>query len=56
MHTPTLALPSSAAETDRWIAASASIYDEWVADMDKRGLNGRQLLQDARDLLAKYKK
>jgi len=46
----------SAAETDRWIAASAPIYDEWVADMDKRGLNGKQLLKDARDLLAKYKK
>jgi len=46
----------SAAETDKWIAASASIYDEWVADMDKRGLNGKQMLQDARELLAKYKK
>jgi len=46
----------SAAETDRWIAASTSIYDEWMADMDKRGLNGKQMLQDARDLLAKYRK
>jgi TRAP-type C4-dicarboxylate transport system substrate-binding protein len=31
----------SAAETDNWIKASAPIYDEWVADMDKRGLNGK---------------
>ena len=46
----------SAAETDKWIAASAGIYDEWVADMDKRGLPGKQMLQDARDLLAKYRK
>ena len=46
----------SAAETDNWIKASAPIYDEWVADMDKRGLNGKALLQDARDLLAKYRK
>ncbi|MBL8326245.1 MAG: TRAP transporter substrate-binding protein [Rubrivivax sp.] len=46
----------SAAETDRWIAASASIYDEWVADMDRRGLAGKQMLQDARDLLAKHRK
>ncbi len=46
----------SAAETDVWIKASAPIYDEWVAAMDKRGQNGRQLLQDARDLLAKYRK
>jgi len=46
----------SAAETDKWIAASTSVYDEWVADMDKRGLNGKQMLQDARELLVKYRK
>jgi TRAP-type C4-dicarboxylate transport system substrate-binding protein len=46
----------SAAETDNWIKASAPIYDEWVADMDKRGANGKQMLQDARDLLAKHRK
>jgi len=45
----------SAAETDNWIKASASIYDEWVVDMDKRGLPGKQMLQEARDLLAKYR-
>ena len=38
-----------------WIKASAPIYDEWVADMDKRGLPGKLLLQDARDLLLKYR-
>ncbi len=27
-----------------------------AADTDKRGLPGKQMLQDARDLLAKYKK
>ena len=46
----------SAAETDNWIKASAPIYDEWVADLDRRGQNGKALLQDARDLLAKYRK
>jgi TRAP-type transport system periplasmic protein len=46
----------SAAETDNWIKASASVYDEWVADMDKRGYNGKALLQEARDLLAKHGK
>ncbi|MBI5720352.1 MAG: TRAP transporter substrate-binding protein [Burkholderiales bacterium] len=46
----------SAAETDKWIKASAPIYDEWVADMDKRGLPGKQMLQDARELLTKYRK
>jgi TRAP-type C4-dicarboxylate transport system substrate-binding protein len=46
----------SAAETDNWIKASAPLYDEWVADMDKRSLPGKQMLQDARDLLVKYRK
>ncbi len=45
-----------ASELDNWIQASASLYDEWVADMDKRGANGKQLLQDARELLVKYRK
>ena len=46
----------SPAETDRWIAVSAGIVDEWVADMDKRGLPGRQMLQDARELLTRHRK
>jgi len=44
------------AETDRWIKVSAPLYDEWVADMDKKGLPGKQMLQDARDLIVKYSK
>ena len=43
-----------ASELENWIAASASLYDEWVADIDKRGASGKALLQDARDLLEKY--
>jgi TRAP-type C4-dicarboxylate transport system substrate-binding protein len=43
-------------ELDGWVKASAGLYDEWVANMDKAGLPGKQMLQDARDLLAKYKK
>lgn len=46
----------SAAETDRWIKASQPLFDEWVADMDKKGLPGRQMLQDARDMIAKHAK
>lgn len=46
----------SAEETDRWIKASESIKDEWVAELDKRGANGKQLLKDATDLLVKYRK
>jgi len=45
-----------AAEVDLWIKASHPLYDEWVADMDKRGLPGKQMLKDAQDLLVKYKK
>ena len=46
----------SANETDRWIKASQPLYDEWVADMDKKGLPGKQMLQDARDMIAKHSK
>ena len=44
------------AELDGWVKASAGLYDEWTANMDKAGMNGRQMLQDARELLAKHKK
>ena len=44
-----------AAELDNWVKASAPLYDDWVADMDKRGLNGKALLDEARSLLTKYK-
>jgi TRAP-type C4-dicarboxylate transport system substrate-binding protein len=46
----------SQAETDRWIKAVGASYDDWTADMDKRGLNGKAMLQDARDLLKKHTK
>jgi TRAP-type C4-dicarboxylate transport system substrate-binding protein len=46
----------SAAETDNWIKQAAPLYDEWVDDMNKRNLPGKQMLQDARDLLVKHKK
>ncbi len=44
------------AETDKFIKASAPLYEQWVEDMNKRGLPGQQMLDDARALLAKYKK
>ena len=44
----------SSAETDRWMQVSAPLYDEWVSDMDKKGLPGKQMLQDAQDLIKKY--
>ncbi|EHR70414.1 TRAP-type C4-dicarboxylate transport system, periplasmic component [Burkholderiales bacterium JOSHI_001] len=45
-----------ATELDHWIKASAPLYDDFVADMDKKGMPGKQMLQDARDLLVKYRK
>jgi len=45
-----------ASELDNWVKASAPLYDEWVADMDKRGNNGKAMLGEARELLVKYKK
>jgi TRAP-type C4-dicarboxylate transport system substrate-binding protein len=45
----------TAAQREEFIKLSASIDDEWVADMDKRGFKGAQLLSTARSLIAKYK-
>jgi TRAP-type C4-dicarboxylate transport system substrate-binding protein len=45
-----------ASELDNWVKASAPLYDDFTADMDKKGLPGKQMLQDARELLVKYKK
>lgn len=42
------------AEAQNWIKASQPMHDAWVSDMDKRGLPGKQMLQDAKDLLQKY--
>jgi uncharacterized protein (DUF1810 family) len=42
-------------ETERWVKASAPIYEEWIDEMNKRGKNGVALLKDARELLAKHK-
>jgi TRAP-type transport system periplasmic protein len=43
------------AELDNWVKASAPLYEAWVADVDSKGLPGKQMLQEARDLIAKYK-
>ena len=42
-----------ASELDNWIKASAPLADEWVANMDKLGMPGKAMLQDAKDLLKK---
>ena len=45
-----------ASELQNWVQASQPLYRDFVGDMDKKGLPGQQMLQDARDLLQKYKK
>ncbi len=43
-------------EAQEFIKVSQAIDDEWVADMTKRGFDGKKLLQTARDLIAKHSK
>ena len=43
-----------AAATEEWRALSQPIYDEWVADMDKRGIDGQALIDEAKMLIDKY--
>lgn len=46
----------SAAEAQEFRRRSRAIEVEWVADMDKRGFNGRKLLDTARSLIDKHTK
>jgi TRAP-type C4-dicarboxylate transport system substrate-binding protein len=46
----------TAAERQEFIQHSATVDDEWVADMNKRGHDGKKLLQTAKDLIAKNAK
>ena len=46
----------SAAEAAEFTKVTGPIDDEWVADMNKRGFDGKKLLQTARDLIAKHSK
>ena len=44
----------TAAQRDEFIKLSSNVDDEWVADMDKRGFKGAQLLSTAKALIAKH--
>jgi TRAP-type C4-dicarboxylate transport system substrate-binding protein len=46
----------TAADREQFVKLSAQNDQDWVADMDKRGFKGAQLLQAARDLIAKHGK
>lgn len=43
-------------EVAKWEATAAPIVDEWVADMDGKGIDGQALLEKARGLIEKYTK
>jgi TRAP-type C4-dicarboxylate transport system substrate-binding protein len=42
------------AGTREWRALSQPIYDEWVADMATRGIDGQALIDEAQMLMEKY--
>ncbi|MFC3229898.1 TRAP transporter substrate-binding protein DctP [Marinibaculum pumilum] len=45
----------SPAETQRWRDETAqAVWDDWTSEMEDRGLDGKQVLQQYRDLVAKY--
>jgi TRAP-type transport system periplasmic protein len=46
----------SVAESQEFIKLSSAIDDEWVADMTKRGFDGKKLLETAKALIAKHGK
>lgn len=43
------------AEQDRWREATESVYADWIKEMDSKGYNGKQLVEEAKQLVAKYK-
>jgi len=43
-------------ETEVWRAASQPIYDEWVDEMEGKGIDGQALIDEARALMADYDK
>lgn len=44
------------AEVAKWREASQPIYDEWIADMNSKGIDGEKLLSDAQALIAEHTK
>jgi TRAP-type transport system periplasmic protein len=42
------------AEAQEFIKASEAVDDEWIIEMNRRGINGKQLLDVARNLIAKH--
>ncbi len=43
-----------AEEVAKWEEAAKPLVDEWVADMNSKGIDGQALVDEARELIAKY--
>jgi TRAP-type C4-dicarboxylate transport system substrate-binding protein len=48
--------PLTDAEHARWVKATAGVYDEWVAEVNAKGADGKKLLEAARTLIKQYDK
>ena len=44
----------TAEESAKWQEASASLYDDLIAEMKEKGIDGEALVKAARELIAKY--
>lgn len=53
LHHPIYIL--SEAEEARWRKAAQPAYDSWIKEMDAKGLPGKQMVESAEALVAKYK-
>ncbi len=43
-------------QVEAWKAAGAPVEENWIAEMDGKGMDGAAMVQQARDLIAKYTK
>lgn len=45
-----------AAQTEEWRKMAQPVYDEWIADVKTKGIDGQALIDEAKGLIAKYTK
>jgi len=43
-------------EVAKWREAAQPVFDKWIADMDSKGIDGKALIAEAQELIAKYSK
>ena len=49
-------IPLTSAQIERWTEICKPIWDRWVADMESKGLPGKEVLSQAQSLVVKYTK